>query len=224
MLKTANSIILGNPFFVKHDISILPAKNILQVDDLTINEIKPQNEPRRVVRFKKIPFYTSKKQTIAVGEKIMIQCNLAKNTDDLESVSGVVTPNETLEQELDIAFTSSLSTVGKGNVIMISALNITDHDITIQQRTEVGKFSVLTPEQAEKLIQIDPQLIALARLKNSDATIAEINQVIEDETRRGKSQPSRPNPEYHKLWFPTPETCEDQKHSHHYRDKFMTKF
>ena len=160
MLKTANSIILGNPFFVKHDISILPAKNILQVDDLTINEIKPQNETRRVVRFKKIPFYTSKKQTIAVGEKIMIQCNLAKNTDDLESVSGVVTPNETLEQELDIAFTSSLSTVGKGNVIMISALNITDHDITIQQRTEVGKFSVLTPEQAEKLIQIDPQLIA----------------------------------------------------------------
>ena len=139
----------------------------------------------------------------------MIQCTIANDTNDLESVSGVVTPNETLEQELDIAFTSSLSTVGKGNVIMISALNITDHDITIQLRTEVGIFSVLTPEQAEKLIQIDPQLIALARLKNPDATIAEINQLIEDETRRGKSQPSRPPPEYHKLWFPTPETCEE---------------
>ena len=79
----------------------------------------------------------------------MIKCTTANDTEDLEIVSGVVTTNETLEQELNIAFTSSLSTVEKGNVIMISALNITDHDITVEQRTEAGKFSVLTSEQAD---------------------------------------------------------------------------
>ena len=43
VLETANSIRIGNPFFVKHDISVRPSRNILQVDDLskTINEIKP---------------------------------------------------------------------------------------------------------------------------------------------------------------------------------------
>ena len=81
------------------------------------------------------------KKTIAAGEQITIECTLPNDANDLELFSGVVTPNETLEQELDIAFTSSLSAVGKGNIIMISALNIANHDITIQQRTEVGNIS-----------------------------------------------------------------------------------
>ena len=66
--------------------------------------------------------------------------------------------------------------------------------------TEVGKFSLLTPEQADKLTQTDPQFNALARLRNPDATIAEINQLIEDEIRRGKSQSTGIPTEYHKLW------------------------
>ena len=85
----------------------------------------------------------------AAGEQIMIECTLAYETNILESVSGVVTPNEPLEQELDIAFTSSLSTVGKRIIIMISALKITNHVFTMQQRREVGTFSLLTPEQAD---------------------------------------------------------------------------
>ena len=47
----------------------------------------------------------------------------------------------------------------------------------------------------------------MARLRNP--TIAEINQLIEDETRRGKILSTRPPQEYHKLWFTISETCED---------------
>ena len=80
----------------------------------------------------------------------MIQCTPANDTDTLELASEVVTPNETLKQELDFAFTSSVSTNGKGNIMMISALNVTDHDKTIQQRREVDKYSVLTSEHSDK--------------------------------------------------------------------------
>ena len=58
-------------------------------------------------------------------------------------------------------------------------------------------------------IQIDPHLIALAQLRNPEATITELDQLSEDQIRRGKSQPVRPSPVYHKFWFSTPETCEE---------------
>ena len=43
VLPKSNSIILGNEFFKKHDISLCPKRSVLQFPDLTvsINEIKP---------------------------------------------------------------------------------------------------------------------------------------------------------------------------------------
>ena len=108
-----------------------------------------------------------------------------------------------------IAITSSLSTVGKNNTLYICAINITEHPITINSRTEVGRFSILSTEQADQLIQIDPQLITLAKSRNKDDYFAELNQLIQDFTRHKPGKTRRPPPEYSKLWFPTPETCED---------------
>ena len=58
VLSSTNSVILGNPFFVKHDISISPKQALIQFPDLTvqINEIKPVNEKQRSVRQRKFPF------------------------------------------------------------------------------------------------------------------------------------------------------------------------
>ena len=147
-----------------------------------------------------------KKQTIAAGEQIMIQCTLANDTNDLKLVSAVFTPNETLEQVMDIAFTEYSRERKYHNDLSTQHFRLC---ITIQQRREVGNFSVLTSEQADKLIQTDLQRISLALLRNTDATIAEINLLNGDETRNGKTHPTRPPPEYHKLWLPTSETCED---------------
>ena len=184
VLSSTNSVILGNPFFVKHDISISPKQALIQFPDLTvqINEIKPVNEKRRAVRHKKIPIYTNKKHTIQPNEQIFLECYLSDKTDQFENKSGVITPNEILEKETEIALTSSLSTVGKNNTLYVSAINITEHPITINSRTEVGRFSILSTEQADQLIQIDPQLITLAKSRNKDDYFAELNQLIQDFT------------------------------------------
>ena len=209
VLPSANSIILGNPFFKKHEINIFPAKNLIQFEDLTVqvNEIKPKNEPRRTIKPRKVPIYTTRKITIKPNEHSIIECKLVNSTESLDNQSGIIVPNEKLEQETEIALTSSLSTVGANNTLFIAAVNITDRPITIKNQTEIARFSILTAEQAQNLTVIDPELISLAKHKSSENTILEINQLIQDFCRQGKNQPPRPAPEYEKLWFPTPETC-----------------
>ena len=67
VLNSANSTILGNPFFKKHHIHVCSKYNLLHFPDLTlqINEIKPVNAPRRTNRVKKFPLVLTKKQMIA---------------------------------------------------------------------------------------------------------------------------------------------------------------
>ena len=63
VLNSANSTILGSPFFKKH---IGSKYNLLHFPDVTlkINEIKPLNAPRRTNRVKKFPLVLTKKQII----------------------------------------------------------------------------------------------------------------------------------------------------------------
>ena len=52
ILPTMNSIILGNPFFKKHNITIDPRNNLLQLPDLTVqlNRILPEKGRKRFTR------------------------------------------------------------------------------------------------------------------------------------------------------------------------------
>ena len=87
-------------------------------------------------------------------------------------------------------------------------MNITDHPITINKGEEIAKFSFLTSDQAEKLLEVDPQLINVAKM--SEKYLTEINQLIQvTDMPKRKAQPAKPAPEYEKLWFPTPDTCPD---------------
>ena len=80
--------------------------------------------------------------------------------------------------------------------------------MTINKGEEIAKFSFLTSDQAENLLEVDPQLINVAKM--SENYLTEINQLIQvTDTPKRKAQPAKPAPEYEKLWFPTPETCPD---------------
>ena len=134
-----------------------------------------------------------KKQTIQPYQQTILECSLHKDAQNCENQSGVVIPNEILEKATEIALTSSLSTIDKNNVLFISALNITEHPITINGQTEVGKFfSKLSTEQAEKLTQIDPQLMALAKSRNKENIFGELNQLIQGDSNPNSAQNSRP--------------------------------
>ena len=55
VLIVTTPVKLGNPFFVKHKVSICPGQSYIKFPDQTlqINEIKPEKQPRRVVKRKK---------------------------------------------------------------------------------------------------------------------------------------------------------------------------
>ena len=68
VLIVTTPVILGNPFFVKHKFSICPGQSYIKFPDQTlqIDEIKPENQPRRVVKRKKFGVYTQKKTTFTI--------------------------------------------------------------------------------------------------------------------------------------------------------------
>ena len=97
------------------------------------------------------------------SSQTVLEGHLSKSAVNLENCSRLVIPNRSFEDSTDIALTSSLSTSDENGTIFISAINITDHLITIPYNTIIEIFEILNKAQAEKLINIDPQLIALLK-------------------------------------------------------------
>ena len=65
VLIVTTPVILGNPFFVKHKISICPGQSYIKFPDQIrqIKEIEPEKQPRRVVKRKKFGVYTQKSKS-----------------------------------------------------------------------------------------------------------------------------------------------------------------
>ena len=109
--------------------------------------------------------------------------------EQFENKSRVIIRSEFLEKETEIALTPLLSTVGKNNTY-VSVLNVSEHPIAINIRTEVGRFSTIS---ADQLIQIDPQSTPLAKLRNRDNHLAELNQLVQDVIQQKLNQTKRPH-------------------------------
>ena len=68
----------------------------------------------------------------------------------------------------------------------------------------------MSESQADYLLEIDPQLLAIAKMRKPDDFENELNQLIQDiHFQKFDFDNGRPPPDYSKLWFPTPETCTD---------------
>ena len=213
ILPTMNSVILGNPFFKKFHITIDPTNNLLQLPDLTVqlNEISAKRGKKRTLttKIKRIPILLTKKVHLSPQSQKLLECQLDDQYAYLKNCTGIVVPNENIEDKPHLALTSSPSKLDN-NKLYVSALNLCDHQITLSNKTIVGYFEILTESQAEHLAEIDPQLISLAKLRNPDNFENELNQLIHDvHFKKHDTLTGRPPPNYEKLWFPTPETCSD---------------
>ena len=164
VLIVTTRVILGNPFFVKHKVSICPGQSYIKFPDQTlhINEIKPEKQPRRVVKRKK--FYTQKKQVLQPNQQAVLECNLYDKLESFADLCGVIIPNEIFEKDSEVILTSSQSKVAEKNTLYIYVMNITDHPVTINKGEEIANLSFLTSDQAEKLLEVDPQLINVAKI------------------------------------------------------------
>ena len=170
-----------------------------------MNETKPKNQKSTFLKkLKKIPISLRKKHSIPPNSHKILECTLRENSDQFSECSGVVIPNEKFKKTADIALTSSLSTIDEKGKILISAINISDHYVHIKADTLIASFEILNQSQADRLINIDPQLIALAKMRDPNDLETDLNQLVQVDLSNKKT---RPSPEYNKLWLPTPETC-----------------
>ena len=87
-LPTMKSVILGNLFFKKH-ITIDPRNTLLPLPDLTVqlNQILPEKGKKRYYTKKlaKIPLILTKKVQIAPQSQVLLECSLAKLSDQYQS-------------------------------------------------------------------------------------------------------------------------------------------
>ena len=208
------SDILGNLFFFKkHNITIDPKNNLLQLPDLTVqlNQILPVKGKKRCPKIlPKILLILTKKVQTAPQSQVLLDCSLAKLTDHYQSCTRLVIPSNRLQDKCSIVFPSSLSKIDDKGKVFISVTIPSDNQITLNSQTEIALFEILNEAQADNLIEIEPQLISLAKMRNPDDSEGELNPLIQDYHFKKIGTPTgRPPPDYSKLWFPNAETCND---------------
>ena len=208
VLSSTNGIILGKSFFKNNSIELHPKENLMKLQDLTLQLNEVQSNPTEKHTKPNYSVRTSEKIMIAPNQKTTLKCRLlSKNL--FTDVCGIVEPKMSFEDKTGLCITSFISRTDSNGNLFISALNLQNTEITIPRNPDIALFKLLTPQQAETLTPIDPQLLTLAQLRNLESLAQEINQPIIDEEFNSDSQPPRPKPEYRKFWFPTPETCKD---------------
>ena len=127
-----------------------------------------------------IPLVLTKKVQIAPQSQVLLECSLAKLSDQYQSCIGLVIPINHLEKKSSIVLTSSLSKIDDTGKVFVSAIILSDNQITLNNQTEIALFEILNKAQADNLIEINPQLISLARMRNPDDFESELNQLIQN--------------------------------------------
>ena len=139
-----------------------------------------------------------------------MECCLAKYSDQYQSCTGLVFPSDSLEDNCSITIISSFSKIDDNGKVFVSAINLSDNQITLNNQIEIAHFEILNEAQADNLVESDPQLISLAKMRNPDDCEGELNQLIQDIRFHKIDTPTgRLPPDYSKIWLPNPETCND---------------
>ena len=209
ILPSMNSLVLGNPFFKKYNIEISPGENLLKLPEMTyqLNEIRIPKEGRRRIPKSRYPVFLYQKITVKPQNQEILYTKI-EFSKNLEGQTGMKLPLEEYENSTELKLSSLVVTVGKDNMVSILALNLNDHSKTFPKNKQVAVFQFLSPEEEEKLIEIGAELLALDKMKNCEL-LNHINQLLRVGNNKSSRQPKRPSPEYDKIWFPTPETCQN---------------
>ena len=136
VLKSTNSLILDNPLFEKHNNKTCPKNNVLQFSDTKkqVNSIKEtEHENKKTKKSTKTQFYFQKLHSQT--RKNNVTWKSTSERKNLENVTEVVVPNQSLDEPTQTSFTSSLCTISSEKKLYISFLNLwTIMHITKQDR------------------------------------------------------------------------------------------
>ena len=230
ILDCIQHVILGISFFEKNDISIDCKSKRLHFPDMTaqMNEMLSSDgkKKKKVYPRNTYPVYTSKKMVIRPNEQSIILCKIEglEEPENVVNLCGIIDPLASFEKRTDLCVTSSLSKANRDGLFPVGIINLQGTPVTLNTRTAVGKLKILSPQQIEFLMPIDPLILKTVEShcetkKEVDAAISTIYQM---NRRRGRPRNRRSNAsdtdnsinlisscENRKFWFATPETCED---------------
>ena len=170
-------------FLKKHNFTIDPKNNYLQIPNLTVqlDRILPEKvEKRYTKKLPKIPLILTKKVQIAPQSQVLLECSLAKISSLHQTCTGIVIPSDHLEDKCSIALTLSPHTIDDKRKVFVSAINLSDNQFTLNSPTEIAHSEIPKETQDGNVIEIDPQLISLAKMRNTDDFEGDLNQLIQD--------------------------------------------
>ena len=199
ILPSMNCVVLGNPFFGKQSIEISPGDNILKLPEMTyeLNEIKTPSEGRKMVPKRRYPVVMSQKVNIKAQHEEILKTKV-DFMKIIKGHTGLIIPEEDLENGTELRLSSSVVTVGKDKTISILAIHLNEHAITFTRNKQVAVFQFLSPQEEAELFEIGTDILALDKMKNGEI-FRKINQPMRVGKTRGGRQPKRPPPEYDKI-------------------------
>ena len=117
VLPTMNSIVLGNPFFTKHNVSILPAERILKYTDLTLqlNEMKHQDGVRCFTRTQQYKVLVPHKVSIPANSFHVLFGKIDQNL--LTNFTGIFKPSQQLATKTDLIFADVMTQVENKHIL-----------------------------------------------------------------------------------------------------------
>ena len=124
-----------------------------------------------------------RRYTVVIGQKVTIKPQheeiLQTKVDfrnNLEGHTGMIIPDEDLENSTELRVSSSVVSVGKDNTVSILAFNLNDHAKTFTKNKHVAVFHFLSPQDEDELIEIGPEILAFNKMKNGEV-LREVNQL-----------------------------------------------
>ena len=107
---------------------------MLQLPGLTVqlNQILPEKGKKRYTN--KLPNFflvLTKKVQIAPQSQVLLECSLAKISDQYQSCTALIIPSDHLADKFSIALISSLRKIDDTGKVFVSAINISDNRITL---------------------------------------------------------------------------------------------
>ena len=194
MLPGKNSIILENPLFRNNSIELYSKENLggLPHQTLQMNEVQPNpTENHAKAQFS---VGTVDRTTIAPQQQKGLKCNLLSRKL-FSDMCRILEPKVSFEDKTGLCITSSSFRTGCYGNLFISVLNLQNNVIAIPRSTAFAIFRVLSPQRAETLTPIDPQLLRLPKLLKSEHFVTEENQLNTDQNFSSDSQRPEPKPE-----------------------------
>ena len=147
-----NNIVLGFSFCQQNDVTINCNTQRLHFPDMTaqLNMIMQEDgKPKKVCGKSTYPVHTTKKIVIQPNEQTIVMCKVdgLEKTGTTNPTCGIIEPLPSFEKRTDLCVTSSISKATEEDLLPVGVINLTGNQVTLNPKTAVGNFKILSPQQ-----------------------------------------------------------------------------